>query len=116
RLWCPLPASLAGRAGARPDHPITSHLGVQRQDGTEPILGSAGLFNFHAGTDAIKVRPMILRRSVILALGSMPLLTGPAFSQTAVKTHRVGRSPTVAKLLSGLPLGFPSAATLSDVP
>jgi hypothetical protein len=25
-LWCPLPASVAGRAGARPDHPITGEL------------------------------------------------------------------------------------------
>src|SRR5215510_10449955 len=25
RLWCPLPASLAGGAGARPDHPISGH-------------------------------------------------------------------------------------------
>src|SRR5262249_31436006 len=35
RLWCPLPASLAGGAGARPDHPISGHrpgqnLAVQR--------------------------------------------------------------------------------------
>lgn len=33
---------------------------------------------------------MILRRSIILALGSMPLLTRHAFSQTAVKTRHVG--------------------------
>jgi len=33
---------------------------------------------------------MISRRSVILALGSMPLLTRRAFSQTAVKARRLG--------------------------
>jgi putative ABC transport system substrate-binding protein len=33
---------------------------------------------------------MILRRSVVLALGSMPLLTLGALSQTAVKARRVG--------------------------
>src|SRR5262249_27795901 len=36
------------------------------------------------------VRLMILRRSVILALGSMLLLTRGVFSQTAVKVRRVG--------------------------
>jgi putative ABC transport system substrate-binding protein len=44
------------------------------------------------------VRPMIVRRSLILALGSMPLLIGSALSQTAVKAHRVGL------LSSGAPL------------
>src|SRR5215831_19096987 len=33
---------------------------------------------------------MILRRSVILALGSMPVLAAGAFSQTAVNARRVG--------------------------
>jgi hypothetical protein len=28
RLWRPLPASLAGGAGARPDHPINRHLSL----------------------------------------------------------------------------------------
>jgi putative tryptophan/tyrosine transport system substrate-binding protein len=41
---------------------------------------------------------MIMRRSLILALGSMPLLIGSALSQTAVKAHRVGL------LSSGAPL------------
>jgi putative ABC transport system substrate-binding protein len=41
---------------------------------------------------------MILRRSVILALGSMPLLARAAFPQTAVKARRVGL------LSSGAPL------------
>jgi len=41
---------------------------------------------------------MILRRSVILALGSMPLLTRGVFSQTAVKVRRAGL------LSSGAPL------------
>lgn len=41
---------------------------------------------------------MILRRSLLLALGSMPLLIGSASSQTAVKAHRVGL------LSSGAPL------------
>jgi ABC-type uncharacterized transport system substrate-binding protein len=55
---------------------------------------------------------MILRRSVILALGSMPLLTGSAFSQTAVKTHRVGLLSSSAPLTDssevvvGLTAGF----------
>ena len=42
------------------------------------------------GPDAIKVRQMILRRSVILALGSMPVLAAGTFSQTAVNARRVG--------------------------
>jgi hypothetical protein len=33
---------------------------------------------------------MILRRSAILMLGSVPLLARGAFSQTAVKARRVG--------------------------
>jgi putative tryptophan/tyrosine transport system substrate-binding protein len=41
---------------------------------------------------------MILRRSLLLALGSMPLLIGSASSQTAVKARRVGL------LSSGAPL------------
>jgi putative ABC transport system substrate-binding protein len=41
---------------------------------------------------------MILRRSVILALGSMPLLAPGVFSQTAIKVRRVGL------LSSGAPL------------
>ena len=63
---------------------------------------------------------MILRRSVILALGSMPLLTRGVFSQTAVRARRVGLlsagAPFAAQArsLSGLQLGFPSAATLSE--
>jgi putative tryptophan/tyrosine transport system substrate-binding protein len=44
---------------------------------------------------------MILRRSVILALGSMPLLTGSALSQTTVKTHRVGLLSSSAPLTDG---------------
>ena len=55
---------------------------------------------------------MILRRSVILALGSVPLLTGSAFSQTAVKAHRVGLLSSAAPLTDnsevvvGLTAGF----------
>ena len=56
---------------------------------------------FRAGPDATKVCSMILRRSVILALGSMPLLSGSAFSQTAVKTHRVGLLSSSAPLTDG---------------
>jgi putative ABC transport system substrate-binding protein len=44
------------------------------------------------------VREMVLRRSVILTLGSMPLLARGVFSQTAVKARRVGL------LSSGAPL------------
>src|ERR1700757_471252 len=33
---------------------------------------------------------MISRRSVVLALGSMPLLAGPVVSQTANQSHRIG--------------------------
>ena len=51
-----------------------------------------------AGPGVIAVHPMILRRSLILALGSMPLLINSALSQTAVKAHRVGL------LSSGAPL------------
>src|SRR6516162_10378397 len=49
-----------------------------------------GIFLFRAGPDAMKVRQMMLRRSVILALGSMPFLARSAFSQTAVKARRLG--------------------------
>jgi hypothetical protein len=56
---------------------------------------------------------MILRRSVILAFASIPLLVHGAFSQTAVKARRVGLLSSSAPLL-GLLLGFPSAAMLSD--
>jgi len=55
---------------------------------------------------------MILRRSVILALGSMPLLARGAFSQTAVKVRRVGLLSSAAPLsdtnpvVVGLTAGF----------
>ena len=55
---------------------------------------------------------MILRRSVILALGSMPLLPGGVFSQTAVKARRVGLLSSgapftdVHPLVTGLTAGF----------
>jgi putative ABC transport system substrate-binding protein len=55
---------------------------------------------------------MILRRSVILALGWMPLLARGVFSQTAVKARRVGLLSTGAPLtdtsevLIGLTAGF----------
>ena len=42
---------------------------------------------------------MILRRSVILALGSMSLLPGGVFSQTAVKARRVGLLSSGAETL-----------------
>jgi putative ABC transport system substrate-binding protein len=47
---------------------------------------------------------MILRRSVILALGSMPLLARGAFSQTAVKVHRVGLLSSAAPLTDTSPV------------
>jgi putative ABC transport system substrate-binding protein len=55
---------------------------------------------------------MILRRSIILALGTMPLLTRVALSQMAVKAHRVGLLTTGApftdasELVIGLKAGF----------
>jgi putative tryptophan/tyrosine transport system substrate-binding protein len=55
---------------------------------------------------------MILRRSVILALGSMPLLAAGAFSQTAIKARRVGLLTSGAPLtdtnpiVTGLTAGF----------
>jgi putative tryptophan/tyrosine transport system substrate-binding protein len=55
---------------------------------------------------------VILRRSVILALGSMPLLPGGVFSQAAVKARRVGLLSTGAPftdthpLVTGLTAGF----------
>jgi putative ABC transport system substrate-binding protein len=55
---------------------------------------------------------VILRRSVILALGSMPLLPGGVFSQTAVKARRVGLLSSgapftdVHPLVTGLTAGF----------
>ena len=45
-----------------------------------------------------EARSMVLRRSVILALGAMPLLSHELLSQTAVKVRRVGL------LSSGAPL------------
>jgi len=55
---------------------------------------------------------MFLRRSVILALGSMPLLARGAFSQTAIKVRRVGLLSSAAPLTDtnpvvvGLTAGF----------
>ncbi len=55
---------------------------------------------------------MILRRSVILALGSMPLLTRNALSQTAVKVRHVGLLSSGApfadtsEIVVGLKTGF----------
>jgi ABC-type uncharacterized transport system substrate-binding protein len=55
---------------------------------------------------------MILRRSVILALGSMPLLASGVFSQKAVKARRVGLLTSGAPLtdtspiITGLTAGF----------
>ena len=55
---------------------------------------------------------MILRRSVILALGSMPLLTRGVFSQTAVRARRVGLLSAAApftdtsEVVVGLTAGF----------
>jgi hypothetical protein len=58
------------------------------------------------------VRQVILRRSVILALGSMPLLPLGIFSQTAVKLRRVGLLSSGApftdtsEVVVGLTAGF----------
>jgi putative tryptophan/tyrosine transport system substrate-binding protein len=55
---------------------------------------------------------MLLRRSIILALGSMPLLAHPSFSQPAVKVRRVGLLSSGApftdtsELVTGLTAGF----------
>jgi putative tryptophan/tyrosine transport system substrate-binding protein len=55
---------------------------------------------------------MILRRSIILALASMPLLARSAISQTAVKVHRVGLLSSGApftdrsEIVVGLTAGF----------
>ena len=55
---------------------------------------------------------MILRRSIILALGSMPLLARAGVSQTAVKVHRVGLLSSGApvadtsEIVVGLTAGF----------
>ena len=55
---------------------------------------------------------MISRRSVILALGSMPLLADGVFCQTAVKAHRVGLLSSGApfadasEIVTGLTAGF----------
>src|ERR1700730_1219635 len=55
---------------------------------------------------------MILRRSLILALGSMPLLAGEAFCQKAVKARRVGLLSSAAlftdtsPVVIGLTAGF----------
>jgi hypothetical protein len=55
---------------------------------------------------------MLLRRSIILALGSMPLLAHPSFSQPAVKVRRVGLLSSGApftdtsELVIGLTAGF----------
>src|SRR5262249_49159707 len=42
RLWCPLPASLAGGAGARPDHPISGRFGPAQLLGAsiDPVIYS----------------------------------------------------------------------------
>src|SRR5207247_9184756 len=52
----------------------------------------------------IKVRKMILRRSVILALGSMPLLARGALPETAVKVRRVGLLSSAAPLTDTKPV------------
>src|SRR5262249_62154187 len=55
---------------------------------------------------------MISRRSVILALGSMPLLANGVFCQTAVKARRVGLLSSGApfadasEIVTGLTAGF----------
>src|SRR5262249_61264666 len=55
---------------------------------------------------------MISRRSVILALGSMPLLADGVFCQTAVKARRVGLLSSAApfadasEIVTGLTAGF----------
>src|SRR5215470_14454356 len=55
---------------------------------------------------------MISRRSVILALGSMPLLANGVFCQTAVKARRVGLLSSAApfadtsEIVTGLTAGF----------
>ena len=55
---------------------------------------------------------MILRRSVILALGSIPLLARAVVSQTAVKARRVGLLSSGApftdtsEIIVGLTAGF----------
>src|SRR5262249_42975079 len=59
--------------------------------------GASGVCDLGAGDRAGGVT-MILRRSVILAFASIPLLARGAFSQTAVKARRVGL------LSSGAPL------------
>jgi hypothetical protein len=66
--------------------------------GTLSKNGSLSYIPLPSWPKTIKVREMILRRSVILTLGSMPLLARGVFSQTAVKARRVGL------LSSGAPL------------
>src|SRR5262249_46370355 len=66
---------------------------------------------FGAG-DRAAVFTMILRRCVVLALASIPLLARGAFSQTAVKARRVGLLSSAAPLTDnsdvvvGLTAGF----------
>ena len=65
-----------------------------------------------AGQRSSELPPMILRRSLILALGSMPLLAGEAFCQKAVKARRVGLLSSAAlftdtsPVITGLTAGF----------
>ena len=47
---------------------------------------------------------MISRRSVILALGSMPLLARGGFSQAAIKVRRVGLLSSAAPLTDSNPV------------
>src|SRR5262249_53668176 len=50
----------------------------------------SGIFRFLLAQTYSKRNQMILRRSAILALGLLPFVAHSAFSQTAVKPHRVG--------------------------
>src|SRR5262249_21622404 len=63
----------------------------------QPVEALARTCDLGAG-DRAAVFTMILRRSVVLALASIPLLAREAFSQTAVKARRVGLLSSAAPL------------------
>src|ERR1700675_942391 len=73
-LWCPLPASLAGGAGARPDHPISCHQTEAKRDlGLRESLGGAATFHRREpfrGSDRIDTEALL--RSLMAYLRGEP--------------------------------------------
>src|SRR5262249_10806267 len=130
RLWRPLPASLAGGAGARPDHPITRHREDRNPAAQQSPATSRRRHSFHqaslgAGGDRCMppqqaigdtfpvrypVRPPCSDSSVILL--TFAVRSGEPKEEAGVKHLR--NVAMLALLAAGILLGANTATRAGD--